>query len=57
MGEAGHGATPSIPLPFEITPLDYALLYLLPIAINVLATLAPAIRAMRTPPAQTLRYE
>ncbi|MGC9153273.1 MAG: ABC transporter permease [Vulcanisaeta sp.] len=57
MGGAGHGAAPSILLPFEITPLDYALLYLLPIAINVLATLAPAIRAMRTPPAQTLRYE
>ncbi|MGC8544273.1 MAG: ABC transporter permease [Vulcanisaeta sp.] len=57
MGRAGHGAAPSILLPFEITPLDYALLYLLPIAINVLATLAPAIRAMRTPPAQTLRYE
>jgi putative ABC transport system permease protein len=47
----------AIPLPFELTPLDYALLFLLPIAINIIAALAPAIRAMRIPPAQTLRYE
>ena len=47
----------SIPLPFELTPLNYALLFLLPIAINIIAALAPAIRAMRIPPAQTLRYE
>ncbi|MCG2880573.1 MAG: ABC transporter permease [Vulcanisaeta sp.] len=47
----------AIQLPFELTPLDYALLFLLPIAINIIAALAPAIRAMRIPPAQTLRYE
>jgi putative ABC transport system permease protein len=44
-------------LPFELTPLNYIVLFLIPIVINVIATLLPAIRAMRIPPAQTLRYE
>ena len=52
-----RSSSSAIPLPFELTPLDYALLFLLPIAINIIAALAPAIRAMRIPPAQTLRYE
>jgi putative ABC transport system permease protein len=56
-GRSARSFSPAIPLPFELTPLDYALLFLLPIAINIIAALAPAIRAMRIPPAQTLRYE
>lgn len=54
---AAGSSNPSIPLPINLTPLDYITLFLLPIVINVIATLAPAIRAMRVPPAQTLRYE
>jgi len=56
-GRPARSFSPAIPLPFELTPLDYALLFLLPIAINIISALAPAIRAMRIPPAQTLRYE
>ncbi|WP_054853003.1 ABC transporter permease [Vulcanisaeta distributa] len=50
-------ATSSIMLPIALTPLDYATIFILPIAINIIAALIPAIRAMRIPPAQTLRYE
>jgi putative ABC transport system permease protein len=53
MGKA-HGA---FMLPFELTPLNYVIFFLIPIVINVIATLPPAIRAMRIPAAQTLRYE
>jgi putative ABC transport system permease protein len=52
----------TLPLgPFQLrltlTPRDAALLFLIPIIINILATLGPAIRAMRITPAQVLRYE
>ncbi|WP_243680284.1 FtsX-like permease family protein [Vulcanisaeta souniana] len=47
----------SIALPITLTPLDFAAIFILPIAINIIAALVPAIRAMRIPPAQTLRYE
>ncbi|ADY01546.1 hypothetical protein VMUT_1341 [Vulcanisaeta moutnovskia 768-28] len=47
----------SIVLPIMLTPLDFAAIFILPIAINIIAALVPAIRAMRIPPAQTLRYE
>ncbi|WP_243666089.1 hypothetical protein [Vulcanisaeta sp. JCM 16159] len=50
-------ATSSIMLPIALTPLDYAAIFILPIAINIIAALVPAIRAMRILPAQTLRYE
>ncbi|MFB6469646.1 MAG: ABC transporter permease [Vulcanisaeta sp. AZ3] len=56
-GFGGFGRGFGVTLPIELTPFDYALLLLLPMAINVIAALAPAIRAMRVPPAQTLRYE
>ena len=47
----------SIILPIALTPIDFIILFILPIAINIIAALIPAIRAMRIPPAQTLRYE
>ncbi|WP_069807967.1 ABC transporter permease [Vulcanisaeta thermophila] len=50
-------SSPSITLPIVVTPIDFAALFILPIAINILASLIPALRAMRIPPAQTLRYE
>ena len=49
--------SPSIMLPIALTPIDFVTLFILPIAINIIAALIPAIRAMRIPPAQTLRYE
>ncbi|WP_243678881.1 hypothetical protein [Vulcanisaeta distributa] len=54
---ARAAAASSIMLPIVLTPLDFAAIFILPIAINVIAALIPAIRAMRIPPAQTLRYE
>jgi len=44
-------------IPILLTPLDEALIFALPIVINVIAASLPAIRAMRVPPAQVLRYE
>ncbi|WP_252901270.1 ABC transporter permease [Vulcanisaeta sp. JCM 14467] len=54
---AAAASSPSIMLPIALTPLDIAAIFILPIAINIIAALVPAIRAMRIPPAQTLRYE
>ncbi|WP_243671522.1 FtsX-like permease family protein [Vulcanisaeta sp. JCM 16161] len=56
-GRAAGAAPSSIMLPIALTPLDIVSIFVLPIAINVIAALVPAIRAMRIPPAQTLRYE
>ncbi|ADN49803.1 ABC transporter permease [Vulcanisaeta distributa] len=56
-GAAAAAASPSIMLPIALTPLDFAAIFILPIVINVIAALVPALRAMRIPPAQTLRYE
>jgi putative ABC transport system permease protein len=47
----------NLPIPIVITPSYLALLFIIPLATNVVAALIPAIRASRIPPAQTLRYE
>jgi ABC-type transport system, involved in lipoprotein release, permease component len=47
----------NLPIPIVITPPYLALLFIIPLATNVVAALIPAIRASRIPPAQTLRYE
>jgi len=49
--------TVNLPIPIVITPSYLALLFIIPLATNVVAALIPAIRASRIPPAQTLRYE
>ncbi len=44
-------------LPFRLYPLNYLFIASMPFIANVIATLAPAYRASKVPPAQVLRYE
>ncbi|ABW01605.1 protein of unknown function DUF214 [Caldivirga maquilingensis IC-167] len=47
----------SLPIPITLTAPYIVLLFIVPLATNIIAALVPAIRATRIPPAQTLRYE